>query len=252
MNREKVFGWLKRIITGLVLLAINLIAGATLGGLWVKLFVPRKAMGWDGLADMLGGLMVGALLGGVVTVLLVFLLSVRWQWVWIGGATVVAGLILTGLALTAPEREVSSEPILEKDFQPFFRATMRVTHTPEILEAVPPNERPFPFVEAEVFSGKPELIRMGWGPDFERCVATPSTADLEALLPYVQAASAAAGPFCRTPEDDLTVSVRWNVAGDSDGRGLDTGCLPDTPEFTALADAIDVLANQLCGSNGDQ
>ena len=53
---------------------------------------------------------------------------------------------------------------------------------------------------------------------------------------------------CRTPEDDLKLSVRWNLAGDSGSQGLDAGCLPDEPEILALADAIGRLADRLCGS----
>ncbi len=39
MNGEKESDWLMRIITGLVLLGTNLVAGAALGLLWVRLFV---------------------------------------------------------------------------------------------------------------------------------------------------------------------------------------------------------------------
>jgi hypothetical protein len=39
------------------------IGGALLGSLYVRLLVPRTGMGWDQLADALGGFMVGGLLG---------------------------------------------------------------------------------------------------------------------------------------------------------------------------------------------
>ncbi len=150
MNGKKKSNWLMRVITGLVLLASNLIAGAALGLLWVKLFVPHKAMGWDGLADVLGGIMVGTLLGLVVSVLVVILLSVRVQWVWIGIAAVVVGLIFAGLVLTAPNRETSSEPILKEKFRPAFVVRLKISQSQEIQAAVLPDERLVPFVEAEV------------------------------------------------------------------------------------------------------
>ncbi len=92
------------------------------------------------------------------------------------------------------------------------------------------------------------------GPDFERCVAAPSNADFEALLPLVQEVIAVVGPDCRTPEDDLSLFIRWNLENNPGGQTLDAGCLPDQPEFMALADAIGALADRLCegeaGSNG--
>ncbi|MCG8099139.1 MAG: hypothetical protein JAZ05_08640, partial [Candidatus Thiodiazotropha taylori] len=58
MNTKQEFGWLKRTISGVILLAVNLLAGAALGLLWVKLFVDVD-MGFGGVADTLGGAMVG-------------------------------------------------------------------------------------------------------------------------------------------------------------------------------------------------
>ena len=159
MNEKKESNWLMRAITGLVLLAANLIVGAALGLLWVRLFVDID-MGFGGVADALGGIMVGALLGLVVSALMVFLMSVRVQWVWIGITVVVAGLTFAGLAFTAPKREVSSEPILKEKFRPAFVVRMNVSQSQEILAAVPPGERPVPFVEAEVWTSRPELIRV--------------------------------------------------------------------------------------------
>ncbi len=248
MNGKKKSNWLMLVITGLVLLVSNLIAGAALGLLWVKLFIPPKAMGWDGLADVLGGIMVGALLGLVVSALMVFLLSIRVQWMWIGIAVVVGGLTFAGLVITAPKREVSSEPILKEKFRPAFVVRMKVSQSQEILDAVPPGERPVSFVETEVWTGKPELIWVDWGSDFERCVVTPSNADLSTLLPLVQEVIATAAPNCRTPEDDLSLSVRWNLENNPGSQTLDAGCLPDQPEFVALTDAIGTLANRLCGA----
>ena len=99
------------------------------------------------------------------------------------------------------------------------------------------------------------MIRVDWGPGFERCVAAPSNADLATLLPLVQEVIAAAGPDCRTPEDDLSLFVRWSLENNPSGQTLlDAGCLPDQPEFVALFDAVGALADRLCeaeaGSNG--
>jgi hypothetical protein len=103
-------GTLVRIAIGVGTLASTLIVGALLGLVFVKLFVPRKAMGWDGIADALGGLMVGGLVGVVIGGVLIALLSVRAQLVGIAIAVVVALIIAAVLAATAPGRSPSSPP----------------------------------------------------------------------------------------------------------------------------------------------
>jgi len=65
------------VFTGFLLLLTGLASGAVLGGLYVKLFVPRAAMGWDGIADALGGLMLGGLIGLVVSIVLASALTVK-------------------------------------------------------------------------------------------------------------------------------------------------------------------------------
>lgn len=246
MNNQKKSSWLIRILAGLALLATNLIAGAGLGLLWVKLFVPAKQMGWDGLADVLGGIMVGGLLGIVVTLLAVFLLSNRVQWIWSGVAVVIGLVTFAGLVITAPEREVSAEPIFEEKFRPAFVLRMKTSQSPEILAEVPPSKRPFPFVEAEIWTGKPELNRVDWEAESERCVAKPTHQDFATILPLIEEVIDAADPNCRTPEDDLRFSVRWNIENNPGNKTLDAGCLPDQPETVALIDAVGTLAERLC------
>lgn len=51
------------IVSRSLLVLFSGIGGALLGALYVRLFVPRTGMGWDQLADALGGFMLGGLLG---------------------------------------------------------------------------------------------------------------------------------------------------------------------------------------------
>ena len=236
-----------RILTGLALLASSMLAGAALGLLWVKLFVAPKDMGWDGLADALGGMMLGALIGLVAAGFMIALLSVRRQWAGFGITAAVAVLTVVGLVRTAPERREAPPPVAKKSFQPTFRVGLRVGHTREILSVVASDERPIPFVEAEVSTGKPELVFVGWGPAFHRCTAAPTEVDLESLVPRIRRVIAASSSYCRTPEDDLTLSVSWNLAGDIGNQGLEAGCLPDQPALRELVDAVNVLGERLCG-----
>ncbi len=241
---------LVRIATGVGTLTSMLLAGAALGMVYVKLFVPRKAMGWDGLADVLGGIMLGGLVGVVIGLALVALVSVRTQLVTMAIAAATAVIAVAGLAATAPKREASPPPKIEKSFQPFFRIGFRVNHTEEILVSVAPEERPFPFTEAKIWTSKPELTRTGWGPEFAECVATPSRADLEALIPPLEATIAAAGPYCQTPEEDLKASLNWRLGSDGGGQGLHAGCLGEMPEVRALVEAVGALADRLCVDPG--
>ncbi len=122
--------WPTLIITGLVLLVANLMVGAALGLLYVRLFVDID-MGFGGVADFLGGIMVGGLLGLVVSIVILIRMSVRLQWVWIGVAVVIASLTFAGLALTASKREVSSGSILKEEFHPAWVIRGRAQRIPE-------------------------------------------------------------------------------------------------------------------------
>lgn len=238
---------MKRILTGLVLIAAGILAGAALGLLYVKLFVPKTGMGFDGLADALGGMMLGALIGMIAGGLMAFRLPIRKQWMGVGVALALAVVTFGGLVLTAPKREPAPPPVVKKAFRPTFRVKLRVSHTREILEAVAPDDRPLPFTEAEISTGKSGLVLVGWGPDFDRCTAIPIESDLESLVPLIRDANGVAGPFCRTPDDDLTLAANWSLAGKMGGQGLDAGCLDQDHEaIRTLAAAINEIGSRLC------
>ena len=235
-----------KILSGLALCVTSVLAGISLGLLYVRLFVPPKAMGWDGIADVLGGMMVGALLGLVAGIVLIRAFKPKKQLQTSGLSLVIAGLIFAGLVFTAPEQESSPPPTIKKSFQPFFRISMRVSHTQEILNTVRENERPFPFTEAEISTSKPVLEFTGWGPEYSQCIATPGESDLRALIPLLENAKAQAGPYCRTPEDDLNLAASWNLDGESGSQGFQVGCLAEKPAFLTLANTIAEMANRLC------
>ena len=249
MNHDPQSSWLIRIITGVCLLLSSTVAGAVLGLVWVKLFATAESMGWDALADALGGMMLGGLVGLVIGGLMIARLSVRRQWAGFAIGLALVGLAIVGLPLSAPNREEAPPPAAKTSFQPFFRIGLRLSHTQEILSAVAAAERPLPFTEAEVSSGKPELVYVVWGPDFHRCTGVPSEIDLESIVPRIQKVIASADLACKTPENDLSLSVYWNMAGEIGNQSLDVGCLPDQPAVRELADAIAALGRRLCGTN---
>ena len=89
-----------RVLVGLVTTASCVVTGAILGIVFVKLFVPKRGMGWDQIADALGGLMLGAALGLVLGVVLAIRLPPRRQLVAILIAVAIFGACWLGLYLT--------------------------------------------------------------------------------------------------------------------------------------------------------
>ncbi len=89
------------ILSATSLLLTSAFAGALGGGLFVRLFVPKTGMGWDQLADMLGGLMLGALIGLTTGALLSWSLPAPRRWLATGGMVLLTGLLLLGLRLAA-------------------------------------------------------------------------------------------------------------------------------------------------------
>ncbi|MEW8684171.1 MAG: hypothetical protein AB2556_00050 [Candidatus Thiodiazotropha sp.] len=243
MIEEQKTSWHSRLAAGVVLLTTNLAAGAALGLLWVKLFV-QVDMGLGGVADMLGGAMAGMLLALLVSLFLIYRTSVPAQWKGSAISVVIAMLIFSGLALTAPERKRSSEPVMKEKFRPAFVLRLKVYQAGK-MAATQPDTRLIPFTEAEIWTGSGKLIRTGWGADSERCVAPATNADFKTLLPLLQAV-VETGSNCRTPEEDPGLSVRWNIENNRGNLNLDLGCLKARPKVAILVNAVDRLAMGLC------
>ncbi|MCG8037297.1 MAG: hypothetical protein JAZ19_09680 [Candidatus Thiodiazotropha taylori] len=248
MNKNQEFGWFRRAISGVTLLAVNLVAGAALGLLWVKLFVDVD-MGFGGVADTLGGAMVGMLLALLITGIVVFRLTPRAQGLWSGVAGVVALVVLAGLVITAPPRKVSNEPVIKAKFRPAFVLRMKTDRPRSELATLPAKQTQLPFTEAEVWTGSSKLIVAGWGPDFSSCEAQANNEDFAQLLPLLQQVVSIAGPACRTPEDDFNLNVRWNIENNSGHWNLDAGCIAQQQAIVSLVNAVGDLAGRLCSND---
>jgi len=236
-----------------VVLATGLL-GAMLGGLYVRLFVPRTGMGWDQIANALGGLMLGGLIGLVVGLVVALTTSTRVRAITAAVAVVGALAMIVILRLLAgpltPAQAGPSDPPtpVERNFSPMYMVNVRVGHSERILRELDPAARPIPFTDVELFSATPHLEHIGWGPEFTRCDVEPTREDLGRLLPLIEAAHAELDRgSCRTPNpDDLNVPVGINLDSDRRGGTIEADCLAERPAIVALAEAIAALADRLC------
>ena len=114
MNQMNQPGRWKSLLMGLIFSVSSLLAGGLLGILYVKLFVPAKEMGWDGIADMLGGLMVGGAIGLFAGIYLAWKLPLRKQAMGTGALLLIFGITLLGLKLAAPDRDAAPTEQIEQ------------------------------------------------------------------------------------------------------------------------------------------
>ncbi len=109
---------LKNILKALSLLLTSSLTGLMLGLLVVRFLIPPKAMGWDGIADALGGAMLGGLTGIAAAVTLLLLQPAK-SWLRSTLAITLALLLSFGLlALTAPDRTNADDEHQTKTTQP--------------------------------------------------------------------------------------------------------------------------------------
>ena len=231
-----------RLLAIFLLLGGGGLLGIILGGLFVKWLMPRSGMGWDQLADLLGGWMVGGLLGLAVGLALFLRLPQRSR-LWAGAGLVGVSLIMVGgLILTRPPSAEPEAVVREKAFQPWFRVKFSTNHSEAVLREATEARRPLPFIEAELFTAKPSLSYVDW--EFQNALLTPSREDLARLLPLVEAAGReATAEICRTPrEDDLTVTLIVRMEGAAYRGTVEADCLADRPAMVALAEALEALA----------
>lgn len=90
------------VLSALTLVASLLALGFFLGGFVATRLLPTTGMGWDQLADALGGMMLGTLIGLVLAVAGVSLLTTRVRWWTSAGALILAFVTLLGLRVVPP------------------------------------------------------------------------------------------------------------------------------------------------------
>ncbi len=94
-------------VLGLIFVALTGVLGALLGGAYVRFLMPRAVDGWTGIAEALGGLMTGGLIGIVIALFLAVPLArrgARALAIAAAASAAAAGLLLLTLYLARPQR----------------------------------------------------------------------------------------------------------------------------------------------------
>jgi len=116
------------VATGLVAVVCAAVAGALLGTLFVVLFVPKTGMGWDQIADALGGLMVGGLLGVIAGIVLAVVLDVRGKLIAAVACALIAAATIGGLSVSRSERPEMLQSAPDGAEDPAVRPPTTVPH----------------------------------------------------------------------------------------------------------------------------
>lgn len=142
------------IIGGIVMVALSGLLGALCGGVWIKHGMERASNGWDGIADAIGGLMLGGFVGLVLGLLLLVILLARGG----GGILAAAGsvalaaaLVFSYLWLTRPVGAPDGDPAApirpppEPIYQPRFEIVVSHPYVDRLLREMSPSDGPLPF-----------------------------------------------------------------------------------------------------------
>lgn len=218
--------------------------GAAVGVLIVKAR-PRSGMGWDQIADGLGALALGGLLGCLAFGTLSAFLSRRRALVF-GVVLLVLGPVLLVLAARAPSRP-APEQAVRAPFEPTFMAQM-FSRIALGDPGPPPGVRPFAFRELRVDARTWTLTSKGWGPAADRrhCSADLDQVDLERL------AESARRVFDQGVENcpgagsaSFSVHVEW--MGETRGAaGFGLACRQDQPAMEHFLATFEQIHDRLC------
>ncbi len=249
------------IFTGLaaiVWVGATAVLGALCGGVWIKHAMLHAPDGWTGIANALGALMVGGVVGLVVALVMLIPLAARSaQAIMTATGIVALGSVLVFLYLwvTRPVGSASDAPTRTPPppiFQPRFEVSVAHPYVDRLLRGMDPDGGPLPFARVTVTSFPPD------GPTFEieelgadrrRCASTLDFATLDRVLALSRPAIDEDLGVCRRPGSRVQVSFGWRFPDNNEpvsgGSSLDDACLEETPKLRALIAALDDLGERL-------
>jgi hypothetical protein len=242
------------LVAGLAMVASSTAAGGAIGLLWVRLFAAPAPTGWDAIADALGGVMLGGVIGLLIGAWMARGLPTRVRW----EGTILAALLAVGtlvsLAVTAPQRAATADTDTDQPtdqsgaaVEPVataFRVNARLAHSRQRLAEVAPAERPLPFTESSLAPGADGYRSVGWGPAYAECTGEANPAETDAMLAALRELEA--DSYCRTPADDLVLAFSWSVDGRQGRQSMDAGCLETRVGFSRLVTALQSVGDRVC------
>lgn len=236
----------KGIVSAVVLFLCLLPFGLLAGGFVATRLLPMTGMGWDQLADALGGFMVGTLAAVVLGAVLVWRLGVKGRLIAAGLALIASGGMLF-LLKTVPKNVAAPEPPPPPPpaFEPAFRIEVRTSPKDRVLQAAQP---PIPWSSISVLSENRSLSYRTWGRDPDLCVAgflPGEDAPLQAVAGAVGGLSPEVEHYYRkgTARFDLS----WTFEGERAGVFVFADAFTAEP---ALADLLQALEAVVEGAEG--
>ena len=230
----------------------GVIVGVGVGILILKLR-PQTGMGFDGIADALGALLLGSIGGAITGLVASLFLSVRTTWP-IAGLTLLVGAALVLFAARMPQnRPPTPEPIAA--FEPTFVVQMHSRIAPG--DPGPPAELGergrFPYRELRVSAIDWTLSSKGWGTPTERsyCSGTLEEEELEQLAAHAKSlhdgvGSAGGVEDCHAPErSPFSLTVDWE--GETRGATSFSFVCGEPLELTEFLEVFDSIRARLVG-----
>ena len=220
------------------------------GGMGVMILKsrPRSGMGWDQIADALGALGLGGILGLVTFSVLSLRLEER-RALGMGLAVLVLGPLLLVIAARLPGQPAPTAPVIVP-FEPTFVFQM-YSRIAAGEAGPPPGTGDFPFRELRVDARAWQLHSKGWGPATTRryCSAELVSQDLQFLAPAVQEVFDQADESLQNcpaaGRATFSVTVEW--AGETRGAasfGLD--CVEEGAPMVQLLERYADVHDRVC------
>lgn len=232
-----------------VALVAAVLGGAMFGGglgLLVLKSRPRTGMGWDQIADGLGALALGGLLGCLVCGFLVAWVEER-RAAPIGWTLLVLGPVLLVLAARAPSRPAEEAP-QQPPFEPIFVVQM-FSRIPAADPGPPAGIGDFPHRELRVDARSRRLTSKSWGPAAQRgyCAAELDDRSLQQLAEHAEAVFEEGVENCPSAgRATFSVTVEW--AGETRGAAsFGLACLEDQTRMSELLETFGSVHARVCG-----
>lgn len=235
-----------RFLSGTTVLATAVLCGFLAGG-FIASRLSTTGMGWDRLADALGGMMIGIVAGAILGTVLVVRLGVR-------GRLVAAGVLAAGAVVTivafrlvpAPKMDLPPPPAPPPPrFEPAYSFSIGAFD-----ESVEPIEG-VPYRSFKLHSPVRRIDTVAWTPGARTVQIEAEDEALRALAAVL--ANLEKPPECPPCDGCGRMAVSWSLPpADAGGYGVGGGatvgktCLLQSEEYAPLLAVLERFDYRLC------